>query len=416
MKISIVIYNQDKTQLKNLTKSLEENDLSMVGEILYTGKKEDTTGLETSLVIEPLELDTENKAYLKNVLLGRAKEDYILWLSTNTVLEDTTIAELIETAQEHKDADVIYPNEVIIQDEEEIVRNFDDLYKRENLILHNLSIEDNLPEFGILLKKDKFKKLGGFDEQFEDFDFYKFVYDNINEITVKHSDLSFVEYHITEDFIDTSYRSKAIRDTVSKYDWKTEIFPYLSWEKEENSALATAYTFIGDKLSRYHDFFNASQLYTKALLTFHNKLSFQSLINAYLNMGLFEEAKALITSQQTLKKEEKDSMIQRINQTQKFVKTLEESIKEGKTGEILLASKDIIDFYQGAPVYNLFGVVYYLMNDLENAYKFFYKGVIINPLEENIVKNLVDVAKQIGKEESVKNLIYRIVPQQEKVA
>ncbi len=416
MNVSIVINKEDISRLPSLLKSLEENDLSPVSEIFYTGSSEDIKDLSASLSITPLDLDTDNKAYIKNTAISKASGEYILWLSTNSVLEDTTLEELLETVEENPDADFIYPNEVMVQNGEEIVRNFDDLYKREKLILHNLSIEDNLPEYGVLFKKEKILELGGFDEEFEDFDLYRLIYDNLSDLRLKHSDLSFVEYHITQDFIDTSFRSKALRDVIYKYNWKTDIFPYLSWEEEENSALATAYTFIGDRLARYHDFLNASELYRKALLTFHNRLSLQSLINAYINMGLFEEAKALASSSQGLNQGEIKNLLEKIKNVEQFVKSLEDSIKEGKTGEVLLASKDIISFYQGAPIYNLFGVVYYLMNDLETAYKFFYKAVIINPLEQDIIKNLVDVAKQINKEEKVKNLIFRIVPKQEKVA
>ncbi len=416
MSLSIFIYKEDVSKLEKLLNSLEENDLSSVKEVLYSGSKEDIKDIDTSIPIIPLDIKSENKAFAKNVALSKAQGDYILLLSSNSVLEDTTVEELLEIINEVSDADLIYPNEVLVQDEEEIVRNFDDLYGREKLILHTLSIEENLPEYGILIKKDTFNKLGGFDEEFEDFDLYKFLYDNLDNIKLKHSDLSFVEYHLTEDFIDTSYRSKALRDTVQKYDWKTEIFPYLSWDKEENSALATAYTFIGDRLSRYHDFLNASEFYRKALFTFHNKLSLQSLINSYINMGFFSEAKKLLSVSQGLEQKEIKQLSQHIDNIQKFVQSLENSVKEGKTGEILIASQDIINFYQGAPVYNLFGVVYYLMRDLENAFKFFYKAVIINPLEQDILQNLVDVAKQLGKEEKVKNLIFRITPTKEKVS
>ncbi len=418
MNVSIFIMKEgDGKNLQRLLSSLEENDLSNISEIFYSGLKDDISNSEFSREIIPLGIESSNKAFLKNLAVEKSKGDYVLWLSSNSVLEDTTIEEMMEVLEENNfSPDIVYPNEVVIQEGEEIIRNFEDLYEKEFLLLHTLSVEDNLPEFSVLLKKETIKNLGGFDEEFEDFDFYKFIYENIGNIKLKQSDLSFVEYHITEDFIDTSYRSKAIRETINKYDWQTQIFPYLSWKENEKSSLATAYTFIGDRLVRYHDFLNASEFYRKALMTFHNKISLLSLINAYTNMGMFDNAKALLSKEQGLTEEEIKSISERIENIEKLVQSLENSVKNGKTGEVLVASNDIIQFYQGAPIYNLFGVIYYLMGELETAFKFFYKATIINPLEEDILRNLIDVSKQIGKEDTVKKLINRIVPQTEKVA
>ncbi len=401
--------NIDKT-----LSSLSENDSTLIREVIFSG---DSSSIKENygLNIKSLNLRTDNKAYIKNIFLSEANSDYILMLSSNSVLEDSTLEEIAETLDETPDADVIYPNEVLTQGGEEIVRNFDDFYGKELLLFQSLSIEDNLPEFGILLKKDTFLKLGGFNEEFEDFDFYRFLYENLTSIKLKQSDLSFVEYHINNAFIDTSYRSKTIRDILEMYDWKSIIFPHLSWEKNRNMALATAYTIIGDRIGRYHDLLNASEFYRKALLSLHNKLSLLSLINTYINMGLFDKADILISKEQGLSDEEVGSLKEKVKFARNLIESLEKSVKEGKTGEILIASEDIISVYQGAPIYNIYGVIHYLMNDLENAYRFFYKATIMNPLEEDILRNLIDVAKVLKKEEKVKNLINRLVPQVEKV-
>ncbi len=395
-------------------KSLSENDREFIKEVIFSGSQ-NSVKEDYGLNVRCLNLDSNNKAYIKNIFLSQAKSDYLLILSSNSVVEDTTLEEFAETLEETPDVDVIYPNEVLTNGEEEVIRNFEDLYQKEALIFQTLSIEDNIPEFGVLIKKETFLKYGGFNEEFEDFDFYRFLYENLLNLRLKQSDLSFVEYHINEFFIDTSYRSKTIRDILDIYDWKTVIFPHLSWDKSRSTALAAAYTLIGDKLSRYHDFLNASEFYRKALLSFHNKLSLISLINCYTNMGLFEHAQILISKEQGLSEEEINSLGEKVKFAKDLVASLEKSVKEGKTGEILIASEDIISVYAGAPIYNIYGVVHYLMKDLENAYKFFYKAVIMNPLEEDILNNLTDVAKLIGKGENVKKLINRLVPQVERV-
>jgi len=411
-KVSVCIIKTDPENrfLEKTLQSLEENQ-EFIDEIIFTGFENELP--ETDLEIKTLDLDSENRAFLRNQCIDNASNELILWISNSTELEDTTIEEFLETLEENDNADFIYGNEVLTTlENDEIVRNFHDIYGREADLLQSLAIENELPEFGVLSKKEVFQKYGKFDENFDEFEFYKYVLDNIKDLKMKLSDLSFTTTYETTRFIDTSYNSKALRDTVKKYNWKTDLFPSLNWNSNENLALTTAYSLIGQQLKKYHDYYNASEYFRKALMTFHNKHSLEQLVESYYFMGMFDEALKLVTEDQGFSKEEIQEIKQKISQTKSLVENIEKAIEEGNANEILLSAFDISQVYQGAPIYNILGVINFMQGKTEDAFRFFYKAVIINPLDDDIVKNLADVSKMLGKEDKVIKLIGRIFDQE----
>ncbi len=407
-KVSVCIIKTDleNKYIENILKSLEENE-EFINEIIFTGSDNEIP--DSDLAIKSLNLNSDNKAFLRNKSIENVNNDLILFVSNAMEIEDSTIEEFLEVLEE-SNADIIYSNEVIKTFEnEEIIRNFSDWFGKEKLLLQSLAIENHLPEFGILVKKEIFEKFGHFDEDFNDFEFYNFIYQNIDKIKLKLSDISFITTIETDRFIDTSFNSKALRDMIKSHDWKTNIFPSLNWQNNENLALSTAFSLIGKQLEKYQDFFNASEFYRKAMLTYHNQYILLNLINTYYNMGLFEEALSLTHEDQGLDEKTIQAISERIKQAKSLVENIERAIEEGHAGEILSSAGEIIQIYQGAPIYNIFGIIYNLKNEIDNAYKFLYKAVIMNPLEEDILRNLVDVSKRIGKEENIKKLINRIV-------
>jgi len=407
-KVSVCIIKADPENkfLEKTLQSLEENQ-EFIDEIIFTGNENELP--ETDLEIKALNLESDNKAFLRNKAIENAKNDLIFFISNTTELEDTTLEEFLETLEENE-ADIVYANEVInTLENEEVIRNFSDWIGQGKTILQSLAIENHLPEFGILVKKEIFKELGKFDENFEDFEFYNFVYQNIDNLKLKLSDISFITNYETDRFVDTSFNSKALRDMIKKYDWKTEIFPSLNWKENESLAYATAYSLIGKQLEKYHDFFNASEFYRKAMLVFHNQHTLLNLINSYYNMGLFGEALSLVNQEQGLNEKDIEAIVEKIKQSELLVKHIEKSIEEGHAYEILSSAGEIVQIYQGAPIYNILGIIYFVKNEIDTAYKFFYKAVIMNPLDEDILRNLVEVAKELGKEKKVESLINRII-------
>ncbi|WP_297453682.1 glycosyltransferase [Persephonella sp.] len=398
--VCIIGKSPDKT-----IKTLLENDLSEVEEIIITDP--DTAIVHPKIRI--VDINSDNKAVIRNQLIDESSQDYILWLSSDNELEDTSIEEFIDDIEDNPDADIFYANEIIKIEDEEDIRNFSDYYETEDALIQALTLENEIPEWGVVTKKSIFDRLGRFNEEYEDYEFYEFLYKNLKNLRLKLAEFTFITFNLRETFIDTSFRSKALREALSIYDWKKEIFPSLSWDKNENLAYSTAYTMIGDKLFNYFDFYNASEYYRKAILSFHNQVSLKKLINTLVMMGFFDKAKSITSTEQGLTEQDVQEIIENIDNISKLVKELELAVEEGKAGDILVSSSDILSVYQGAPIYNILGVVYALKGEFHTAYKLLYKAVTMNPLDEDILYNLLDVANKIGKKEKVEKLVRRLL-------
>lgn len=408
MKITLGILNTVKGENPVRDEVIEgiQDNVDYFDQIIYTGSSKFFEG--TDIEADCLDLKTDNKAVMRNAILEKAENDYIMWISDTTVLEFDMIPEMMENFENYPDADIVYPNITIVDKEgNEKIKVLENLYGREKNILMSLKPEEHFPEYGIITKKDIIQKLGGFDEEFKDYDFYNFLYQNIENLKLKLSEFNYVIVHYLEPFIDTSHHSYALRKAIKKYPLQM-FFPKLNWENE-NTAIATSYTAIGDVLSNYLDLFNASEFYRQAALSLHNKLSLSKLANTYYNMGLFEEAKKIASTDQGFTEEEIENFLYTVEKTQELLNAIEKSIEERRIEGVLTMINDIALFYSGAPLYNILGAIEFYGGNIENAYKFFYKAATINPIDDNIIYNLTDVANKLNKQEEVKGLFKRVL-------
>ena len=346
---------------------------------------------------------------LRNALLKESSEDLTLFISTASVLEEDFIEELLE-AYSSSSADIVFPNLILSFRGGEEVKNYSDPYGSELSLVASLAIEEHLPQWGILVDRRRLLELGGFNEELGDFEFYEFLYRNLKALTLKLSELSYLKQEVRESFVDTSFRSYVLREVVLKsYDWRGELFPFLSWDSNESAALATAYTIVAERLTAYLDLFNASDYLREALLKFHNQESLRRLLNVYRLMGLFDEVKRLLMSGQLLKAEEAERELLFTSQVEKMVEELERAVEEGNLEEALKALIDVSAVYEGAPIYNILGVINWLTKQHLDAYRFFFKAVTMNPLNRDYLFNLTQTARELSREGEVKALINRLL-------
>lgn len=408
MKITLGILNTIKGENPVKDEVLEsiQDNLDYFDQIIFTG--DESFFEDSEIEAKCLNLETDNKAVMGNTILENAKNDYILWMSDTTVLEFEVIPEMMEYFENYEDVDIVYPNMIIIDStglESTVV--VQDFYKKETELLMNLKIENYFPEYGIITKKDLFWKTGKFNEEFADYGFYDFLYQNVDSLRLKLAEFNYVDIHHPESFIDTSYRSYALRKVIKKYPL-SKFFPNLDW-KNENLALATAYTSIGDVLSDYLDYFNASQYYRQAALSFHNKVSMFKLVSTYYKMGLFDEAKKILTQDQSFTDDEVKGILYQIDKTHELITALEKAVEEGKLQEVKASINNVASIFSGPLIYNILGIIEFYNGNNENAYKNFYRATTMNPLNENIIHNLSVVANALGEQEKVKGLVKRLL-------
>ena len=407
-KVDVVVYGKS-TPPPQFLSSLEDN-ADFINSIIVSENSPAKGVLEELEVpVKTVSGESKNCAAEKNKLIKQADTEYVLLLHTDFSLDEDLIEELLEELEETQ-ADIVYPNLVIKSGNEEKVVNYPDLFNNELTVLHGLAVEDCLPESALLFKKSLLESLGQFDESYDEFDFYEYIYRNVKQLKMKLASVSYAVYEPSSNFIDTSYRSYALRNVVLKnYNWEKDIFPFLSWDKSPKIAMATALTIVGNRLSAYYDYFNASEFYRKALMEFHNQETLRQLIKAYVDMGLFDEAEKLISKSQGMEDKEVEKFKFFTEKIKSLVDELEKAVEQGKVVEIVAALQEVTTFYSGAPIHNILGVIKWLEDKKEEAFRFFYKAVTMNPINEDYLYNLSEAAKLLKKEEEVLGLINRIV-------
>ncbi|MCX7737854.1 MAG: hypothetical protein N2Z80_00330 [Hydrogenothermaceae bacterium] len=154
--------------------------------MIYTGNPDELS--IDSVSLKCLGLESDNKGELRNRVIEEASSDYILWISNSCEMDFDFIEEIREVLEEYLDADIIYPNKVQIGlDGQEKVFKYDEFYGREFDLIRNLKLESVIPEWGVLTKRDTFRKLGGFDQSFVNYEFYDFLWRNIKDLKLKHT-------------------------------------------------------------------------------------------------------------------------------------------------------------------------------------------------------------------------------------
>jgi|GEM_PF-708160 len=407
-KVDVVVYGKS-TPPSQFLASLEDN-LDFVNTIIVSENSPAKNVLkELEVPVKTVSGESKNCAAEKNKLIKQADTEYVLLLHTDFSLEEDLIEELLEELEETQ-VDIVYPNLVVKSGNEEKVVNYPDLFNNELTVLHALAVEDCLPESVLLFKRGLLESLGQFDESYDEFDFYEYIYRNVKQLKMKLASVSYAIYEPSSNFIDTSYRSYALRSVVLKnYNWEKDIFPFLSWDENPKIAMATALTMVGNRLSTYYDYFNASEFYRKALMEFHNQETLRHLIKAYVDMGLFDEAEKLISKNHGMKDKEIEKFRFFTEKIKSLVEELEKAVKQGKVVEVIAVLQEITTFYSGAPIHNILGVIKWLENKREEAFRFFYKAVTMNPINEDYLYNLSEAAKFLKKEGEVLSLINRIV-------
>lgn len=362
-----------------------------------------------SLPVKSVEVAELKGGALLNALVKRASSDYLLIVKPTVSFEEEFIQELLEEFEENP-ADAVFPNVILRSGSGEEVKNYQQVYGREVSLVASLSLEDWIPGEVILFKKEALERGGLFDEELWDYEIYDFLYRNLRWIKLRLAELSYATYSLADSFIDTAWRSYVLRKRVLKeYDWKGELFPFLSWNERPEVAEATALTLIGKRLAAYFDYLNASDYLRRALLKFHNQESLRELVEVLVNMGLFKEAKELLSPLQGMEERQIEERRERIEKIESLIKELEKAVEEGKLEEVLAVASDVAGVYQGAPLHNLLGFIYWVGGRKEEAYRFFYKAVTMNPVDRDYLYNLTSTAKELGREKEVEKLVEILV-------
>ncbi|MRJ02186.1 MAG: hypothetical protein GXO19_03955 [Epsilonproteobacteria bacterium] len=390
MKFTICLLN-GRGELPPSTKEALKSDL--VGEVMSRSPVE---GVESQIVGE----GERNTARVANEMVERASHDYLIWLHDGVGIDGELLEEYRELLEEGE-VDLIYPNLIIGGRS----KNFSDWSDKKIELLQSFRLEEEIPPTAFCTKKRAFTD---FDESMEEYTFYNFLYRNIKRVSLRLSDLSFAELPELPTPMDLSFNSKTLRSILPLYNFQEELFYHLDWKREE-VAYATAYTLVGNRLMEYHDYYNASLFYKKALLFFHNQESLKNLLYSYYQMGLFSEMVKMV-DREPVQEELKERFTEKLFHTESLLKWLEPRVQGEKAEELddrLI--RDILDTYDGAPIHNLIAAYYIYRGELEKGYLHLFQAAMRNPIDRQILENIAPLAQHLQRTHEVSGLYDRLL-------
>jgi len=143
-----------------------------------------------------ISLDKEyiDETDFRNECLKRASGKYILWLNEETKFEEDLLEDYKEIIEEF-DVDIVYPNEILMENENEKIKKHRDWFEIEKEMLSSLNFENDLLKWGVLTKKESFKE---FEKKYKDDSFYGYIYKNLENLSLKLSSESYIERKVED--------------------------------------------------------------------------------------------------------------------------------------------------------------------------------------------------------------------------
>jgi len=215
------------------------------------------------ILIHYIKKHNEGIPKTRNRLIDEAKGEWILWLDSDDLLVPNILNIYADFIQKYPDVSVFYGDLQWIGDMQNKKKNksiYSDFYKKNKGLLSNLVFGNQLPNPGSCVKKNIYRKYGGFDSFYniaEDYEFWTRIvkyteFKHINEFSIYyriHSNQTSCQDTTDKRF--TLYHSNLLSGLIQNYDMK-DLFPKFDW-KSEKTAFILSYIEIGRMYAHWGD-------------------------------------------------------------------------------------------------------------------------------------------------------------------
>ncbi len=341
----------------------------------------------------------------RNFAIKNAKNSWILWLDSDDILRKNTVDLYRDILKKNKRIDVLYGNKLVIGN---VLNNnrrkwvFKDFYNKNEDLLAGLITNNLLPNTGVIVKKSIYEKFGAYNTDFirvHDYEFWARValdvkFKNCNKFVVKW------RWHdgnmsTPSVYKDLKYESMVLDLILEKYELK-QIFYNYNWDNE-NRSFAKAYYNISKAYKKWGQSVKSLKYLEKSIKYFPTNSSYLLLLNLYHFRLAESEKKKILESllnlalTNTLKIKGR-----KINEKYVIASILKcrgkHNLSMMRFSEIEKKIENIEKFKELlSGVYFHKGDIFFKMNDLINAEKYFTKTISLNPEHKKAKEMLINI-------------------------
>ncbi|ADI85775.2 glycosyltransferase [Geobacter sulfurreducens] len=173
----------------------------------------------------------------RNRCIAEARGEFILWLDSDDVLMPDTLDRYVSMLQQVPDADVLYGNLVITDEQLRPQRSlmYEDWYGRNSELLARMVHENLIPNPGTLIRKNCFERIGLYDETFRRAHDYQWWSRLIKAANFKHVDTTVLKWRWHESNlgagqkeVDTTFEGRVLMGMLHSYPLR-ELYPDIDW-------------------------------------------------------------------------------------------------------------------------------------------------------------------------------------------
>jgi glycosyltransferase involved in cell wall biosynthesis/MoaA/NifB/PqqE/SkfB family radical SAM enzyme len=233
----------------------------------------------------------------RNLLIEKARGEYILWLDDDDLLDKQVLEKYMNVLENYPDTDVVYGNLSAYQGD---ISNQTTIFEAYDYTSNNRSILKNLVNGsgitfgGSIMRKELLERYGCFDPAYmraQDFELWTRIapyakFHKVNEIVYYYRQHG--KNVSVGNIVDMSYNGMALRGLMNRYPLET-IFPDLDWSNKQK-ALNEAHRELAMNLYRVDDLYHVLQYLDYLDSSVNKKSEYHNLrINTYFRMGRWDK-------------------------------------------------------------------------------------------------------------------------------
>ncbi len=248
--ICIITYNREHYLKDALNSALSQQEVSFEVVVVDDGSTDQTAQLVRSMNdsrIRYIFKEHTNAPDTRNRAIAEARGTYILWLDSDDYLQENILTTYKEYIDVFPEVDLFYGFLYVVDEDKNLSKEitYQDWYRKNDALREQLVFSNQLPNPGMLVKKEGYASVGTYNPEFiraHDYEWFSRAVDSLKFKSITQH-VCFYRAHsksLSPEYgnADKQYEAKISDTILQKYPLK-KLVASLNWRKEPENVLRT---------------------------------------------------------------------------------------------------------------------------------------------------------------------------------